>query len=171
MITHIIYHISGRKVGCTNDLIIRKEWYLKSEGLIPEIEILEELHDKTDQEAGDREWEWADWFGYRRDGHYLAAVKAALKFGEKGAVWRAKNQTPERRSEISRMGGLGWSKNRTHEQKIEFASMGGRRINELGVSGFKKRGICPHCGFESNLAVLGRCHGDRCKNRKMRGGN
>ncbi len=66
MITHIIYLIPGKKVGCTANLAGRKNWY-------PEdtvIEVLEELHDKTDQEAGDCEWKWADNLGYRRGIHY-----------------------------------------------------------------------------------------------------
>ena len=53
MITHIIYHIPGRKVGCCKDLEYRKSLYLEMEGAIPEIEVLEELHDKSDQEATD----------------------------------------------------------------------------------------------------------------------
>lgn len=70
LITHIIYHIDGRKVGCTNNLKARRIGYKAAEGCIPEIEILEELHDKTDQEAGDIEWAWADKLGYRRGVHY-----------------------------------------------------------------------------------------------------
>lgn len=66
MITHLIYHILDRKVGCTKDLENRKKRYLESEGSVPEMVVIERLRDKTDQEAGDREWQWADWFGYKR---------------------------------------------------------------------------------------------------------
>ena len=60
VVSHTIYHIPGRKVGCTQSLERRKQQYLAEEGRIPQIEILEELSDKTDQEAGDIEWQWAD---------------------------------------------------------------------------------------------------------------
>lgn len=81
MITHIIYHIPGRKVGCTKNLSKRRRWYPK--GLY--IEVLEELHDKTDQEAGDIEWAWADMFGYRREAHYALVLR------------NLSNLTPEKR--------------------------------------------------------------------------
>jgi hypothetical protein len=70
---HLIYHIRGRKVGCTTNLDSRQQMYLRAEGRIPEMEILEVLRNKTDQEAGDIEWQWADRFGYHRGTHYLAA--------------------------------------------------------------------------------------------------
>ena len=76
MITHVIYHISGRKVGCTKSIEQRKQLYLRDNGAIPDIEVLEELHDKTDQEAGDREWWWADHFGYKRENHYTVIMNA-----------------------------------------------------------------------------------------------
>ena len=47
MITHIIYHIPGRKVGCTKDLKYRRSLYQEMDGAVPEIEILEELHDRN----------------------------------------------------------------------------------------------------------------------------
>src|SRR4051812_39419932 len=72
LITHIIYHIPGRKVGCTKNLKERLLWYKRYEGKIPNYEVLEELHDKTDQEAGDIEWEWADRFDYNRGSHFTS---------------------------------------------------------------------------------------------------
>jgi hypothetical protein len=70
MTTHIIYHIPGRKVGCTRDLRLRKSYYLLYEGKIPEIDVIEELHDKTDQEAGDIERAWSIRLGYGATMHY-----------------------------------------------------------------------------------------------------
>lgn len=105
MITHVIYHIPGRKVGCTKNLDVRKKWYKGSNGVVPTIEILEELYDKTDQEAGDIEWAWADKFGYKRGGHYTSTVAVTL--------------TAEQRSEFARKGG--------------HLSNGGRVTFELGV--------------------------------------
>ena len=34
MITHIIYHIVGRKVGCTKDMEWRKRLYEEDEGIV-----------------------------------------------------------------------------------------------------------------------------------------
>lgn len=72
MISHIIYHIPNRKVGCTRNLEKRKHMYLNQEGVMPHIVVLEELHDLTDKEAGDIEWYWADKLHYKRDQHYMA---------------------------------------------------------------------------------------------------
>jgi general stress protein YciG len=107
MIIHIIYHIPGRKVGCTRDLTLRKLWYKVTEGKIPSLDILEKLHDKTDKEAGDIEWAWADKFGYRRWGHYVETLE-----------W---SSLP------------GSIRNRTHEQYVEDGRKGGNQTVELGV--------------------------------------
>src|SRR4051812_8565757 len=81
---HFIYYIPGRKIGCTKNLEGRKRMYLEMEGVVPEIEILEELHDKTDQEAGDIEWQWADALGYKRENHYTVIMNAARVRSMKG---------------------------------------------------------------------------------------
>lgn len=114
MITHVIYHISGRKVGCTTNLKNRKHRYLYSEGSVPEIKILEELHDKTDQEAGDREWQWADWYGYNRGTHYTVSRK-----------------TPEQRREISRKAGARSVEVTTLEQRRKRGRSGGLQAQAL----------------------------------------
>lgn len=66
----VIYHATfsdGRKkVGCTWNLENRICWY--PSGTI--VEILEVVEDATVQEAGDREWYWADRYGYPRGMHY-----------------------------------------------------------------------------------------------------
>jgi hypothetical protein len=65
---HFIYHVPGKKVGCTK----RHKGRLKQQGLtIDDIEILEVLHDVSDQEAGDREHAWAEKFGYPKGVHYI----------------------------------------------------------------------------------------------------
>jgi arginyl-tRNA--protein-N-Asp/Glu arginylyltransferase len=71
---HVIYHIPGQKVGCSKQFDIRKKQYPK--GTV--FQVLEELTDCTDEEAGDVEWAWADHFGYRRGQHYSIAVKASI---------------------------------------------------------------------------------------------
>jgi hypothetical protein len=174
MITHRIYEIPGRKIGCTKRSLKsrQKNYTIEKNGKITLI-LIEELSDMSDQEAGDREWWWADKLGYKRGPHYTHTVNAAvgaitaemrkeisrkggIAGGAIGAKNRVANQTPEERSEISRRAGL----------------IGGKRTAMLGKSGFKtmpsekrgcaKRGTCPHCGYESNIPTLYRLHFDRC---------
>lgn len=214
MITHVIYHIPGRKVGCTRNLSKRMMNYPKD----TQFEILEELCDFTDKQAGDREWEWADKFGYRRGSHFtviprednlrgasmggrIAAklkkggwwgltIDQRIEAGKKGGRTTAdrgkagfQNYTPEQRTEHGRRGGTAsalrnakrgtnpFQDNRTPEEIRETARRGGlkggRSLADQGRSGFKQRGICPHCGHENNVAVLGRLHFDKCKSRKI----
>lgn len=162
MITHTIYHIPGRKVGCTKNLQSRINEYLKHEGVVPNVEVLEELHDKTDQEAGDIEWIWADKFGYNRGRHYSITIAASIAGGRRansvfseeeihargvrGGLGRYRNYPPEQISEWSRRAGL----------------IGGRAAANKGVLGCQVRTSCPHCGLESSLAILHRWHFDHC---------
>lgn len=70
--TYTIYHIPGVKVGCTIDFRRRKVEYARyhPEMLLDTIEILEILDNVSAREAGDREWELADMYGYDRGSHY-----------------------------------------------------------------------------------------------------
>ena len=186
MITHIIYYIPGRKVGCTKNLKRRMKIYKQVDGVAPlNIEILEELHDKTDQEAGDIEWLWADRFGYRRGKHYAESMKAVsspgslanIPFEERSARGRdrLKNISPERRSEISRIGGLIGGRRtaqlRTPEERRAIGARagkaggprGGRSRAESRQTDFHIYGKCPKCGIECNIANLKRYHFDKCK--------
>lgn len=70
MSRHYIYHINGTKVGVTTNIKHRKYLYRKKHGANPDLEILEVLENKSDGEVGDREWWWADRFGYERGTHY-----------------------------------------------------------------------------------------------------
>lgn len=105
MITHhVIYHISAiKKIGCSKNFEERKKAYPK----YTIFEILEELHDKTDQEAGDREQWWRRQLGYNKDLHYTITVR--------------NNTAP------------GAFSNRTPEQRIASGRKGGKRASELGV--------------------------------------
>jgi hypothetical protein len=158
-VTHVIYHIPGHKVGCTRNLENRRGWYPKD----TVIEILEELHDKTDQEAGDIEWAWADKFGYRRWNHFTVTVGVTDNLtaeqisnrgkisGKIGGRRRAEsgntpiyNMTFEQHREIGKKNGrrladLGITPFHlmSQEQRLENASKGGARAAELGLSGFK----------------------------------
>jgi hypothetical protein len=63
----VIYHVPNRKVGCTANLTAR---YAGNTQINPtSIEILERFTG-TPEQAGDREWEWADRLGYPRGVHY-----------------------------------------------------------------------------------------------------
>jgi hypothetical protein len=78
---HTIYHIPGKKVGCTTNFKRRVEQY--PEGTL--IEVLEVLENVDDQAAGDCEWKWADHFGYRRYNHYCVAMNARRVATQKSA--------------------------------------------------------------------------------------
>lgn len=140
MITHVIYHIPGRKVGCTKSLRSRSQRYFRIEGSVPEMVILEELHDKTDQEAGDIEWQWADKFGYRRGVHYAHSARISIEAltveqrrenGRKGGLRTAEVLSPEYKTEIARNRGLRSAEARTLEQKLEFGRTAGFRRAEV----------------------------------------
>jgi hypothetical protein len=65
--TFTIYHCPDiPKVGCTNNLSRRHGQY--PEGT--KLEVLEILENVSEEEAGDKEWFWADHFGYERGMHY-----------------------------------------------------------------------------------------------------
>lgn len=152
MITHIIYHIPGRKVGCTKSLEGRKSWYSKD----TIFEVLEELEDKTDQEAGDIEWAWADKFGYRRGVHYTRVAiftmsseewtKHLHQIGLKGSAALLEKTTPEqRKSWGKRTFELGVGIHAlTTEQRREFGKIsgkkGGKKGGPIGGRTSKERG-------------------------------
>src|SRR5579863_4892511 len=121
MITHFIYHIPGRKVGCTNQIEDRMRVYEKDEGSRPIFEILEELHDATDQEAGDIEWQWADRFGYPRRNHYTTqgGFKTGIA-GKAGAKRSLELTTHEQRSTWGQKGSKHFWDNLTPDRRLEF---------------------------------------------------
>jgi hypothetical protein len=190
MITHIIYHLPGIKVGCTQSLGDRKRYYPRHQ--IRMLKVLEELHEHSDQQAGDREWEWADHFGYKRGPHYTKTLEATrapgswammtpekrIKVGKAsgslGGKARANKLTPQQLSEIARKGGQGRAarglpshlKLLTKEQHIESGRMGGSKGGPKGgFTSSRLRDTCPHCGLEGQRANLYRWHFDRCLER------
>jgi hypothetical protein len=146
MITHTVYHIYGYKVGCTRDFNRRCTEYLQRKGFtLAEIEILEELHDKTDQEAGDMEWQWADKFGYRREAHYTimtpeqraeGSKKGGLQAGKLGRTG-FQTMTLENRHMASQKGGSARIQKLTNEERFALSQKGGLRAAELGRTGFQ----------------------------------
>lgn len=200
MITHIIYEIPGRKVGCTKNIEHRMNRYLREEGIIPKFNIREELVDKTDKEAGDIEWDWADKLGYRRGIHYTTTINQLSQVGKRGGLlgglkgqirfmemtteaqrkeWATKASlraretvTSDELKERGRKGGLITSSKKTLEQHRELtkkalAKLTPEKRQKLGNNGaYIKRGRCPHCHLESNLANLYRWHYDNCPKRR-----
>lgn len=159
----IIYHIPGRKVGCTKNIRSRIAKYRNKEGVDPEYEVLEELHDITDQEAGDREWAWADKLGYKRGIHYSVSVKRSHAGGRRSV----EIVLPEQYKEWAQKGGLsggqkgGFTRKETttFEQRQEWGRIGGSISGKIV---FNIRDKCPHCGLESQRATLYRWHFDNC---------
>ena len=117
MITHIIYEIIGRKIGCCKSIEYRMKKYEESDGKRPVfIRIRERLNDKTDKEAGDIEWMWADRLGYKRGVHYTISINA-IKVG-------------------SRKGGARLNEIITHEHRVEMGRKGGAKGGRIG--GFRR---------------------------------
>jgi hypothetical protein len=173
---HFIYHIAGRKVGCTKDMNYRKSLYKQMEGVVPKIEILEELHDKTDQEAGDMEWQWADKLGYKRDTHYTVTMKAVSSRGRSGALARLAlpeseldDQASRRRdklmSNFSFEERSSWAKKASvnKEASKRGGLKGGRTTAALGKTAWQQKAECPNCGLVGGLAIMMRWHFDNCR--------
>jgi len=64
---YTLYHIPGRKVGCTIDFERRKKQY--DEGTVFEIIDTLPISD-GDKLAGDLEWFYAELYGYKKGPHY-----------------------------------------------------------------------------------------------------
>ena len=117
MVTHYIYMICTsrrKKIGCTCNLASRMQEYRRNWRLRrpwPIYRIIEELIDLTDQQAGDREWYWADHYGLPRGVHYTITRRAQHSPG----AWL--NQPPDRHIVNARKDGLA--------------------ATRLGVSGFR----------------------------------
>jgi hypothetical protein len=117
MITHYIYEIANRKIGCCKNLKYRMQLYEQMEGRRPRfVRIWERLHDATDQEAGDREWWWADTLGYPRGPHYTIIINAMRI----GGNHRMETRTPEQRSTHSRSAHQSFMKKTTPEQRSKW---------------------------------------------------
>lgn len=188
-VTHVIYHIPGRKVGCTKDIKGRKQLYLATERKIPDMRVLQTLHNKTNKEAGDIEWEWADKLGYKRGSHYASTGYVTLAHEKRVEAGRKSMslRSPDQRFRISQKGGrkgghVGgaitakmWRSGQlavTEKRRklgalngVKGGPKGSRIVNQLGLSGCQQRGKCPHCGIELSKMLLGRWHFDKCRRK------
>lgn len=150
MITHVIYEIPGRKIGCTIDLENRLCLYKQWEGIRPEVRILEELHDATDQEAGDRERYWQEKLGYKVDRqHYADTVAMAAS-----SVGSLQNIPHDERIVNGRKGGSQRVANLTPEQLSEDNRRRGLRTLELGV-GIFGRTLAQHSADSHQAGLVG----------------
>lgn len=189
-ISHYIYEISGRKVGCCKNLEDRMDLYEEVDGTRPKYSIVEVLYDTIDQEAGDREWYWADKLGYPRDHlHYAKSISAMQERGRRGgaiagplsmaekspeerAKWIAKGLARHREITTS-VQRSEWSKHRlvtmTPEERSDAARagglVGGHRTAELNLAGCQQKGSCRYCGAVMSLAHLGRWHNNNCPHK------
>lgn len=182
---HTIYHIQGRKVGCTNNFERRKSQY--PEGT--EFEIIEILENKSDQEAGDREWFWADHFGYNRGEHYVSAL-TKWRLANKAAQLPAAKEK-NRQSRLgqkrgpSKLKGTKFpprppgqkNKPRSAEQlqrylevnpwagKLgsEMSSRVQAELLSIGRHHSQLKVACPHCGKKGSSNIMKRWHFNRCK--------
>jgi hypothetical protein len=175
---YVIYHIVGRKVGCTKNLEERMELYEEMDGARPKYEVLERLPRSTgDQGAGDREWEWADKLGLPRGPHYTITMHAVRVRGANGARRFLETVIPEQLSEWGKSGHLRRMEVTTFEQRSEWSRASGR----AGIRGLDAirtpeqhskwsrhmRTTCPHCGFEGTIGPLYRWHFDNCRLRPV----
>jgi hypothetical protein len=182
--THWIYEIPGRKVGCTENLEQRKAWYGKERHSLVVLEI---LYNSTEQEAGDKEWEWADKLGYKRGFPHFAKkhrnsrehfVKMARMTVERGKTG-FQIMTSEQHREACRKGaasthaqGKGGFANLPKEQRIANGKKSAAKNNPInaaaGKLGAQQRTRCPHCGLESTVIILKRWHFDYCPHIGLR---
>jgi hypothetical protein len=195
----IIYHLkshsnslSGIKVGCTCNLNKRLKQNQEKYGNDCVAEILEQFIG-TNEQGTEREFFWADHFGYRRDTEYHVAVELQKKrsigyrnkckqmsfdFMEK----EKKPLKPKEKKELL----IKTDKNgflHTEESKSKMKGNRGPQKNPSGPRGPQKnpkiptgptgkRGpqknpskitICPHCGNEGSSNTNTRYHFDNCK--------
>ena len=136
---YYIYHIPGRKIGCTTHLRRANDQSNSYEVLETHTNIIL---------AGDRELELQAEYGYPIDKvHYSKTFQATSKAGQQNQqtkVWN--NYTDEERKE------------RSNSQAL-MHSRGGKTSSSYERT-------CPHCGLTSKGNGIKRWHFDNCKHKK-----
>jgi hypothetical protein len=187
----VIYHIPTVKCGATDDLEVRLRTYLWR-NWDPELLAMMEVIDLVsyscgDKFAGDVEWAWADYFGYRRGSHYTTRLNSEKR--RKGIETMRRNGTlkesvrkrietqrkkgiPFTTSESARKGAFTrWETRRLNGTLGEVARKGNETKRQNGT--LTKCGqistaiiyICPYCGETGQGPAMKRWHFDRCKHR------
>jgi hypothetical protein len=74
MVTYYLYHVLGKKIGCTIDLPHRKAYNKRRHGKDIEFSVVETIQGPDTEEmwqvVGDREFALADQYKYKRGRHY-----------------------------------------------------------------------------------------------------
>jgi hypothetical protein len=185
---YIIYRIVGIKVGCTINFELRCIQNKLAYGQEIIIEILDTWPLSVgDKFAGDREWEWADAYGYLRGPHYseknwnvvltreqrLAAASRGGKIGGKRTAELGKTafhtMTFEQRSAAGKIGS-------NHPNNVIKNGSAHRKTIEQRKTGFqtgkasrspnhitKKLLTCPNCGHTGVGPSMYRWHYGNCK--------
>ena len=113
---YIIYHIPGKKVGCTANLTQR--YASNTQISMESIEILETVTG-TSEQAGDREWEWADRFGYPRHTHYkYVASGSTYKDDIRGSTVRSSCRSIPRQKRKTKITSIAFTREQAKELEM-----------------------------------------------------
>lgn len=159
-----IYHIPGRKVGCTKNLVGREILENKLNGhdnYLLSAEVLE-IVEGTPQQAGDREWYWADLLGYSRGCHYtvsMIGLKSVNEVHSKNRSGPYSKDARERAVRTLRLTNKGLGNPQVHKDRVAS-----QRVRKYGVF-TEDRVSCPHCNKSGQPMAMKRWHFDNCKDK------
>lgn len=165
---YYIYHIIGKKIGCSKNPKRR----VKQQGFT-EFEILEQHEDINI--ASERELELQKQFGYKVDNTFYKqtisspTLEGIKKGGQNGVLKKWMEENPEEFKKNQRIAAkLGGLKQGPIISKINkengHMSQLGKKMTEYN----NRVQICPHCGIESRGVGYIRWHGNNCKNYSPR---
>ena len=175
--TYYIYHLVGKKVGCTHDLRRRKQQYQKQYPLGIKIKILEKIIRKRDNEAswkfaGDREIYWRKKLGYNRGELHYVSSRLHLAAGEGlGGLAAGDRETSGQQTDITcpHCGTTGQTRamGRWHFDNCQQHPTKGKqnikRHQKVVAVYHDKKAECPHCGKIGQAAVMQLWHFDNCR--------
>ena len=155
--TYYIYHITGVKVGATKDLETRRTYNFNKYQIEPIIIETIEGPDEPEfwQVVGDREWEFADQYGYSRGQHYRLMRTRSLN----GYLHDSKRNKGYPIEACSK----GGKATKGLPERIEHCT----NISKLGVATNNKKVTCNHCGKEGQSRAMKRWHFDNCKKKGL----
>jgi len=164
-LVYTIYHIFGKKVGCTKHYPYRCYGQGAKDG---EFGIIDTWPLSVgDKFAGDREWEWSDAYGYPKGQHYSNS-------GSNKDIWGlsklSKQEISDRASQAGKIGGpIGFkvqhSLGLNPFQNSKIQSQNGKKAAASGKIGMLAKITCPHCNKTGQLANMKRYHFDNCKGK------
>ena len=154
---YYIYHIPGKKIGCTKQPNIRVK-----EQNYTNYEILETHTDLY--EASKREIELQKQYGYRVDS--IQYYQTLAMHSKEGMITGGKTQgrinsiTGQAANQFRKVASLGGKT--SHKKHPELYSKMGK---ELGKIQAQSKSTCPHCNKIGQTRVMGRWHFDNCKHK------